>query len=305
MEGRAPAAAAANREPSGWWTRPARRLRWDVQTLSQIRTLLSEHGLSPRKSLGQNFLIDQNLISRLVDESGVTSGSTVLEVGPGTGTMTEELLARGCRVVASELDRGLCELLRSRHGDNPNFTLVEGDCLSGKSSLSEGVVASLGGTPFRLVSNLPYGAGTGVLLALLTRHPECDLMAVTVQKEVGERLGAAHGSEMYGSTSAVAQCVARVRRVATLPPACFWPRPEVTSVVLVIERLEEPLTDDPAALGEFCKRAFAGRRKQLGGLLRAMGSDLTRLPEGLAPDVRIEALSPGQIAALERAVRAR
>src|SRR4051812_5019410 len=107
-----------------------------MQTLIQIRALLEERGLAPRKSLGQNFLIDQNLIRKLVDASGVGAGDLVLEVGPGTGTLTEELLERGCEVVACELDRGLAELLRERLGANPRFTLVEGDCLASKREIA-------------------------------------------------------------------------------------------------------------------------------------------------------------------------
>lgn len=283
-----------------------------MQTLGQIKEMLGAAGLSPRKSLGQNFLIDQNLIVRLVDAGigDAAEGSLVLEVGPGTGTMTEELLGRGCRVVAAELDHGLCELLRARHGGNPNFLLVEGDCLAGKSTLSDDVVAALGGRPFRLVSNLPYGAGTGVLLALLTRHPGCDRMAVTVQREVADRLAAGAGDELYGSISIVAQCVASVRKIATLPPECFWPRPEVTSAMVVLDRLATPLTDNPVLLAEFCKRAFAGRRKQLRGLLKSMGwgegmSPAPEMPEGVRPESRVEELSPIAVSALERAGRAR
>ena len=279
-----------------------------MQTLSEIKALLHERGLAPRKSLGQNFLIDQNLINRLVDAAEVggapgparaagASGPLVLEVGPGTGTMTEELLARGCEVIAAELDRGLADLLRARLGPDSRFTLVEGDCLGSKSTLSDGIVRALAGRPFRLVSNLPYGAGTSVLLALLTRHPECDRMAVTVQREVAERLAAEPGTPEYGSIGVVAQCVAVVRRIATLPPECFWPRPDVTSAMVVLDRRPDPLTGDAAGLAEFCKRAFAGRRKQLRGLLRAMGVQV-ELPEGVAPEARIEDLSPAQIAAL-------
>ncbi|MEZ6234245.1 MAG: 16S rRNA (adenine(1518)-N(6)/adenine(1519)-N(6))-dimethyltransferase RsmA [Phycisphaerales bacterium] len=277
-----------------------------MQTLGEIKQLLAAGGMAPRKSLGQNFLIDHNLIRRLVDESGVGAGCVVLEVGPGTGTMTEELLARGCVVVASEIDRGLCELLRARHAGNERFRLVEGDCLRGKSALSEAVVGAIGGGAFSLVSNLPYGAGTGVLLALLTRHPECRRMAVTVQREVADRLAASPGTEAYGSIGVVAQCVARVRRVATLPPECFWPRPEVTSAMVVLERLERPVTDDAGALGEFCKRGFAARRKQLRGVLRSMGwGGGEAALATLAPNARLEELLPEQIADLERAGRGR
>src|SRR5690606_14845366 len=110
----------------------------------------------------------QNLVVKLVDEARVGPGELVLEVGPGTGTLTEELLARGCEVVACELDRGLAALLRDRLGANDRFTLVEGDCLGGKRHVSPAVVEALGGRPFVLVANLPYGAATPLMLALLT-----------------------------------------------------------------------------------------------------------------------------------------
>jgi SAM-dependent methyltransferase len=160
------------------------------QTLAEIKDLLASRGLSPLKRFGQNFLIDQNLVRKLVDEAGVTPGELVLEVGPGTGTLTEELLGRGCEVIACELDRGLAALLRDRLGARERFALVEGDCLGGKRHVSPAVVGAIGGRPFVLVANLPYGAATPLMLALLTEHPGCRGMFVTIQREVGERLGA-------------------------------------------------------------------------------------------------------------------
>ena len=100
-----------------------------MQTLAHIKSLLEARGLSPRHGFGQNFLIDHNQLSRLVDAAKIEPGESVLEIGPGTGTLTEELLSRGARVVAAEIDRGMCELLRSTIPSSPLFTLVEGDCL--------------------------------------------------------------------------------------------------------------------------------------------------------------------------------
>ena len=267
------------------------------QTLAEIKTLLESRGLSPRKRFGQNFLIDHNLVRKLVDESGVGAGDLVLEVGPGTGTLTEELLERGCEVIACELDRGLAELLRDRLGSNEHFTLIEGDCLAQKREVSAEIVGAVAGRAFTLVANLPYGAATPLMLALLTAHPDCRGMYVTIQKEVGERLAARAGQSAYGGISVAAQTLATVRLIAKLPPECFWPRPEITSVMVAIERRADHGIGDPVAFGEFCQRVFAQRRKQLGSVL---GRDIA-WPEGIAPTLRAEALEPGQIDMLWRA----
>ncbi|MFG0259192.1 MAG: 16S rRNA (adenine(1518)-N(6)/adenine(1519)-N(6))-dimethyltransferase RsmA [Phycisphaerales bacterium JB041] len=266
------------------------------QSLAEIKSLLESRGLSPRKRFGQNFLIDHNLVRKLADESGVGNGDLVLEVGPGTGTLTEELLERGCRVIACELDRGLAGLLRERLGSNEHFTLIEGDCLAQKREVSADIVGALAGRPFTLVANLPYGAATPLMLALLTSHPECRGMYVTIQKEVGERLAAGAGHQAYGGISVAAQTLARVRPIAKLPPECFWPRPEITSVMVAIERRDGHGIGDPVGFGGFCQRVFAQRRKQLGSVL---GRDFA-WPGGIEPTARAEALTPEQIVMLWR-----
>src|SRR5690606_38927304 len=131
-----------------------------VHTLGELRAMLDAHGLSPKKSLGQNFLIDRNLGRKLVDEAGVGEGDTVLEVGPGAGALTELLLERGCRVVACEMDDGLAVLLRDRFLDRfaDRFTLIVGDCLESKRTLNPEIVRALRDSEFTLVANLPYNA---------------------------------------------------------------------------------------------------------------------------------------------------
>lgn len=272
-----------------------------AQTLEEIRTLLEGYGCAPKKSLGQNFLIDRNLVGKLVNEAGVGEGDLVLEVGPGTGTLTGELLGRGCRVIACELDDGLARIMRDRFGAHERFTLVHGDCLASKRLLSPEIAQHIGDRPFSLVANLPYQAATPLMLTLLARHPGCGVLAVTIQKEVADRLLAGPGSKVYGSISVVAQSASTITRIANLPNECFWPRPNVVSAMVLLRRLETPMTEDIAGLAEFCQQTFAGRRKQLAGLLRGLGLTPGAWPENIEPSARIEALSPAQVVALASA----
>lgn len=288
-----------------------------MQSLSEIKSMLEERGLSPRKAFGQNFLIDHNLIRKLVDASGVGPGDVVLEVGPGTGTLTEELLSRGCFVVAAEIDRGLAQLLRERFGPmGERFVLVEGDCLDGKKALADPLMTAVNamidraargkanpGRVFRLVSNLPYGAGTSVMAILLADHPNCVGQAVTIQKEVAERLLAPAGSRDFGPVSVLAQAVAEMKLVATLPPECFWPRPDVTSAMATLARRERPLTGEPRALLDIAQRIFERRRKQLGGALAGLVGNEFEFPDGIGRTMRAEQLSIAQFVALADAIR--
>jgi 16S rRNA (adenine1518-N6/adenine1519-N6)-dimethyltransferase len=266
--------------------------------------MLDAHGLSPKKSLGQNFLIDRNLGKKLVDEAGVGEGDLVLEVGPGAGALTEMLLERGCEVVACEMDEGLASLLRDRFAEryDERFTLIEGDCLDGKRSLNPRIVRTLesaaqrGIREFTLVANLPYNAASPLMAVLLTDYPACRAQYVTIQKEVGERLAAKPGTKEYGPLSVIAQALATVRRVAVLPPECFWPRPGVTSAMLELKRRSDPLTDDPAALGGLCHALFSQRRKQIGSIL---GRDHP-LPAGVTHEMRPEQMTVAQLCELSR-----
>jgi 16S rRNA (adenine1518-N6/adenine1519-N6)-dimethyltransferase len=289
-----------------------------MQTLTQIKALLESKGLSPRKAFGQNFLIDHNLIRKLVDASGVKAGDVVLEIGPGTGTLTEELLARGCFVVAAEIDRGLSDLLREQFASaGERFVLVQGDCLDGKKSLAPPLLAAVDAMigvadraapnphkTFRLVSNLPYGPGTTVMAILLADLPRCVGQAVTIQKEVAERLLAPAGSRDFGPISVLAQAVAHVKVVATLPPECFWPRPDVTSAMVTITRRADPLTHEPRVLLDIAQKIFERRRKQLGGALAGLVRDGFEFPDGVVRTQRAEELSITQFVALARAIRA-
>ncbi len=279
-----------------------------MQSLGDIRRLLEERGLRPNKSLGQNFLVDQNLLTKLVDTSGVGAGDLVLEVGPGTGVLTETLLERGAHVVACELDHGLADLLRERLGGTPGFTLIEGDCLTRKTSLNAEIEAALEGRGFRLVANLPYGAASPLMVMMAVRSAGADPTRclgqyVTIQREVAQRLRAAPGSRDFGELGVVVQAMCSVRQVARLGPECFWPRPKVDSEMVAIEPLDAPLAHDLAGLIRCCRMLFTRRRKQLGGILGDQGFELDA-SLGLDRTVRPEDLRVEQIIALARSVAA-
>lgn len=298
--------AGATRVPRGSEA-AARWVDSGVQTLSEIKSLLAQRGLTPKKSLGQNFLHDHNLIKKLVDAAGVGAGDVVLEVGPGTGALTVELLARGCHVVACELDDQLAGLLSETmpgvaSSAGGSFALVHGDCLESKREMSREVKAALAGRAFTLVANLPYGAATPLMLSLLTRHPECRGLFVTVQREVADRLLAHVGEEAYGTISVVVAACAAGERVAKLPPECFWPRPEIDSAMVGLRRLAVPLTADLVGLADFTQRVFGQRRKQLGSVLGRTLTQSPRWPGGILPSVRAESLSPAAIVGLFEAI---
>jgi 16S rRNA (adenine1518-N6/adenine1519-N6)-dimethyltransferase len=282
-----------------------------MQTLSEIKSLLASRGLSPRHRFGQNFLHDHNQLRRLVTAANVKPGDVVLEVGPGTGTLTEALLEAGAAVIACEIDRDLAALLRERLGDR--ITLIEGDCLDGKHAINPAIVSAIGGRSFQLVANLPYNAATPLMINLLIDHPNCAGMFVTIQKEVADRLLAGPSTKDYGPLSIIAQAFARVELIGVVPPSCFWPVPEVTSaMVSVIPRAgieasrhqgikargnrggEEASPIDRRAFAKFITTLFTKRRKQLGSIL---GRDRA-LPEGVEPAMRPEELSVSRMIAL-------
>jgi len=273
-----------------------------MQTLTEIREMLEARGLRPRHRFGQNFLHDQNVLRKLVDASGVAAGDLVLEVGPGTGALTEALLERGASVVACEIDRDLASLLRDRFGDR--LTLIEGDCLEPGRRLNGAVRGALeagatAGSPYRLVANLPYQAASPLIGTLLLHEPRCSGLFVTIQREVADRLLAGPGTGEYGTLGVLVQIFASVERLAVLPPTCFWPAPKVTSAIVAIVPVGRAPIADPSALAVFVTSLFSKRRKQLGTILGAeypwpQGFDRTRRPETLAPEEFVSLWQAGE-----------
>ena len=257
-----------------------------MQDIATIKSLLASRGLRPKHRFGQNFLHDPHAMQAILRAADVRPGETILEVGPGTGTLTECLLEADARVIACELDRDMAAIIRERLG--ARMTLVEGDCLLDKHTVHPTVLDALGPGPFRLVANLPYAAATPLIATLLESHPACEGMVVTIQREVADRLTARPGTSDIGSLTITAQLLAQVDRVAVLKPGAFWPAPEVTSaIVRLVTRSPRPCL--PPALRATVEQAFQQRRKQLRNSLGPefpfpAGFDAMRRPETLRPD---------------------
>jgi 16S rRNA (adenine1518-N6/adenine1519-N6)-dimethyltransferase len=288
------------------------------QSKHEIRELLSSVGTEPRKRFGQNFMIDQNLV-RVVADAGMISGDdVVIEVGSGTGTLTQELLARAGRVIAVEIDRDLIKVLKETLGSNPKFELIEGDALAGKHGLNEQLIGRLqrdtGVSPVRealddrrtshgrdarvtikhlkLVANLPYNIASPLVIELLLAG--VGLLAFTVQKEVADRLRAAHNDESYGPLSVIVQMLSRVEVLRTLPPQAFWPAPKVESALVRMTR-DDRLGPRAREFSVFVHQIFGFRRKTLRKAMSQAGYDPKILDKlGIDPQLRPENLTPSQ-----------
>jgi 16S rRNA (adenine1518-N6/adenine1519-N6)-dimethyltransferase len=276
-----------------------------MQTKQQIQALLASAGLLPRHRFGQNFMIDHNLLRLVADAGQISAADHIIEVGPGTGTLTEELLARGAHVTAVEIDRDLAALLRDRFKDNPHFSLIEGDALDGKHSLNPRLLAAIESSkaPTKLVANLPYNIASPLIIELLVSG--VTMLAFTVQKEVAERLRAKAGSDAYGALSVMAQLLSRVEVLRTLPPTAFWPAPKIESSLV---RLTADNRLGPKArareFSQFLRQLFSARRKTLRKTLTQLGHDAEALLKRLShePNTRAETLTPQQLFLLYEAV---
>jgi 16S rRNA (adenine1518-N6/adenine1519-N6)-dimethyltransferase len=273
-----------------------------AQTKRDIQALLNQAGSEPRHRFGQNFMIDGNLV-RLVADSGMLSPADLaIEVGPGTGTLTDELLARAGRVIAVEIDRDLAAMLRDRFASQPKFHLIEGDALAGKHALHPELLAAIklakeNAQPCKLVANLPYNIASPLVIELLLAGVET--LTFTVQKEVADRLRAPGGSDAYGPISVMAQMLARVEVLRTLPPQAFWPAPKIDSALVRLTR-EDRLGEQANPFGRFVHQLFSARRKTLRKAMTQAGFDAAAALSKTAIDGqrRPEELTPEQIHAL-------
>lgn len=280
-----------------------------AQTKQQIQSLLAEAASSPRHRFGQNFMIDRNLVALVAGAGELTNNDLVIEVGPGTGTLTEELLARAGQVVAVEIDRDLARVIRRQFAAQPAFRLIEGDALASKHRLNAELLEAIGsavsaGQPVKLVANLPYNIASPLIIELLLAG--VSRLAFTVQKEVALRLKSDAGSDDYGPLTVTAQLLSEVKLLRTLPAQAFWPAPTIESALVTMSR-RSSLPADAREFSSFVQSLFASRRKMLRRALQQadyVASDemLERL--GIRPDDRPERLSPEQFLSLYRAIKA-
>lgn len=255
---------------------------------AQTHALLDELGHHPRKRLGQNFLIDANIVRKSLDLARVRPGNRIVEIGPGLGTLTRALILAGAEVWAIEADRTLHDYLARallpRHSDT--FHLVHGDAL-------DEPLAGLapGGANYKIVANLPYAISSPWLDAVLGSPSLPNLMVLMLQKEAADRYQAPHGSKSFGAISIFLQAAFEKAAAHPVSAACFYPRPDVDSVLLSLTRREEPVIF-PEPFKAIVRQLFIQRRKQVGGVLRKIdpsGTVMAALEaSGTTPETRAE-----------------
>lgn len=236
----------------------------DIATPSRTRALLNQYGFNFKKSLGQNFLIDVNIINRIIDASGIDHMTGVIEIGPGMGSLTEQLAKNAQHVLAFEIDQRLIPVLDDTLSPYNNVTVINEDIL--KANVAEAIQQHLSHCEkIMVVANLPYYITTPILLTLLEQDLNIDGYVVMMQKEVGERLNAQVGTKAYGSLSIVAQYYTETSKVLTVPKTVFMPPPNVDSIVVKLMKRESPIVDvdNPNAFFKMTKGAFSQRRKTI------------------------------------------
>ena len=272
-------------------------------TLRQrLAEALNEAGLAPNHRLGQNFMIDSRSLSALADCISLSPESRVVEIGPGTGFLTERILVSGAQLLSVELDRGLYAYLQRRFAaeiEHGQFHLVHGDALANKTTMHASIVEWAQHGPWNLIANLPYDISIPAILNVLTMDHAADGCAVTVQYEAAQRLVSEPNSKSWGATAIVAQAAGDGRIAAKFPRQCFYPPPRVESALLHWHRKHRV----PNGFSMWCRTIFAYRRKVITRALRDCGAsrdDALRIVSHLSWDegLRVEQLSVDQLLTL-------
>lgn len=255
-----------------------------------------------KKRLGQHFLIDKNIIEKIVAAGSVSEGDYVIEIGPGTGALTERLLRAGARVLAIELDAGLAAFLEEKF---PGLEVVNRDALK----ISYAALSKERAAKFKVVSNLPYNISGPILAKFLLEREAFTGLVLMFQKEVAERLVAGPGTKAYGALSVFTQTFTDVKREFNVSRNLFTPRPKVDSSVVSMRILSEPKVEirDEAFFRTVVKAAFGSRRKTLSNALKSLGLERDAISRalqeaGINPQRRGETLDPKEFGLLADAL---
>lgn len=289
----------------------------DRQTRSYLMQLLEANGLRPRRQLGQNFLIDLNLLEILANSTPVGKDDVALEVGSGTGGFTSQLSRRAGRVVSIEIDPGFFQLASRTVAGLENVRLIHADALAGKNHVNpvvleavQAAMAEIGASRYHLTANLPYDVSASLIANLLLEDLPIRSATVTVQLEMADRITANPGTKDYGPLSILCQTIGSAELVRTLPPEAFWPRPQVRSAIIKIDvDLTKRTPDDLVRLRaghRFMRDLFIHRRKTLRSAVASIPGFKALKPKldaafasaGFNVDDRAESLPPERLHAL-------
>ncbi len=272
-----------------------------LDDLPPLREVIAAHGLRARKELGQNFLLDLNLTSKIARSAGVAEGSTVFEIGPGPGGLTRALLAHGANVVAIERDTRCLAALEEIAAHYPGkLEVIAADALK-----TDFAALAAGRGPVQIVANLPYNIGTELLVRWLTVAewpPFWSSMTLMFQREVAQRIVAAPGSSSYGRLAVLAGWRTEARILFDVPAQAFTPPPKVTSSVVQLLPRVAPLAGDVIQLGRVTEAAFGQRRKMLRQSLKSLGGERLLVATGIDGTRRAETLSITEFVALANAL---
>ena len=262
--------------------------------------ILQKYNFVFQKRFGQNFLIDENIIRKIIDASGITKEDLVIEIGPGIGTLTQYLAEKAREVIAIEIDKALIPILEDTLKEWPNVTVINQDIL--KIDLRKLIIDRNKGQPVRIVANLPYYITTPIIMGILEQQIPVSTMVFMMQKEVAERIEASPGTKEYGALSLAVKYYSEISHVSEVPPNCFIPRPAVSSRVVCMKRYEKPpvRAEDEVLLFRLIRASFNQRRKTFANSVRnALSYDRETIEEilvqmGLPPNIRGEALTLDQ-----------
>jgi 16S rRNA (adenine1518-N6/adenine1519-N6)-dimethyltransferase len=236
----------------------------DIATPNRTKEILEKYGFSFKKSLGQNFLIDTNILRRIVDFAELSAETGVIEIGPGIGALTEQLARRAKKVVAFEIDQRLLPILAETLSPYPNVRIIHQDVL--KADVQKVIDEEFAGIKdIMVVANLPYYVTTPIIMKLLTDNLPLRGIVVMLQKEVAERIAAKPGTKDYGSLSIAVQYYTKAETVMTVPRTVFVPQPNVDSAVIRLTKLPQPavFVENEEFFFELVRASFGQRRKTI------------------------------------------